>query len=464
MARVFLLVALVAPCLSACAGDPDVGDVPDGGARDAPPDDATGPRDAEADAPETRTDRVSYYDDLIVFELAEPYVVGRFVNGDYWVHNHGEPVVIEAILPAGTPAGSARVMHGTMVTPRVSSREGYDSAPRDMTFDPTLDVDPGFTGAPLVVAPGSSVIKAISTVGDEGRPIISDAAILTVLAETPPEGSFRPPYVGDDRSVVATIDDLDYRVLGTHPRLGSEPDLADVSDDFDRVWLEHCTEWSARDIHPANHMPTYGRDLAGRSARGLLLLQLDYTDEEKEHLLIGLVQYGIDLYGIAREGAAWNANGGHSLGRKMPLLLAGTVLHHEGMLAYADAAQHFIFQDDQQHFYVSQAEVDLTHSAAWDPDDRAELIPYEVADIGMAEWGIRHTDRPTADNRAWGATYRHVNGPAQTMHILAAHLMGVEAAWNWPAVFDYVDRYYDMEQDEMSPYVVDLWEAYRGPR
>ncbi len=413
-------------------------------------------------AEETLASAVSYYGGLIEFQFADEYVVGQFVNGDYWVHNHGGDVVITAITPVGVgaPSGGARVMNGTMVNPANSGNQGYDSSARDMGFDAQLNRDPAFTGTDLVATPTSSVIKGISTQSDAGRPILSDAAVLTVLSETPPKDAFRPPYVGD-RSVVATAAALDYAQLGTHARLGGEPEIASVASHFERVWLEHCTSWVSRDIHPANHMPAYGRDLARSSAEGLLLLQLDYSNMEKERLLIGLVQYGIDLYGIAAAGGAWDANGGHNLGRKMPLLLAGQVLHDSAMLEYADASKHFIFQDDQQHFYVSQAEVDMSHSAAWAPDDRAELTPYETSDIGTPEWGIRHFDRPQADNKNWGATYRGVNGPSQVMQVFAARLMGVEAQWNWPAVFDYADRYYEVESGVGSDWFQALWTAYR---
>lgn len=426
---------------------------------DAPGLDAPG---FDAGPSEERTaDSVSYYDDSIVFHFAEPYVVGQFVNGDYWVHNHGADVVITAIDPTGigAPGGSERVMHGAMVNPSNAGSQGYDTAARDMGFDESLNLDPAFTGTDLVVSPTSSVIKGISTESDEGRPILSDAAVLTVLAATPPRDSFRPPYVGD-RDIVATASDLDYSVLGRHARLGGEPDITTMAARYARVWLEHNTEWTSRDIHPANHMPAYGRDLARNSAEGLILLQLDYPDEDKEAVLVGLVQYGIDIYGIARAGGAWNANGGHNLGRKMPLLLAGTVLHHAEMLEYGNADEHFIFQDDQQHFFVSMAEVNMTHSPAWDPDDRAEATPYETSDIGLPEWGIRHHDRPQADNKNWGATYRHVNGPSQVMQAVAARLMGVVDAWAWPALFAYTDRYVEMEGEVGPDWFPPLYEAY----
>ncbi len=407
---------------------------------------------------------VSYYDDTIVFQFADDYEVGQFANGDYWVHNNGEPVVITSISPVSTTS-SNRQINGTMVNPEVGQEQGYDSygssVSPDMEYDATLNLDPGKTGSSLTVEPGSSVIKAISMPTPQRRPAISDAAVLTVLAEAPAEGSFRPPYVGTDKTITATTSDLDYDQLGHYPLLGTESDIEEIAETMERVWLEHNTEWTQRDIHPKNNMPTYGRDIAKASGNALLALQMDYSDEEKQTLLIRMVQYGIDLYGVACNGGNWYNNGGHNLGRKMPLLLAAKVLHNEEMLAYGDKEQHFIFQDDQQHFYVSQDDVDMTHSDAWAPDSRAEAIPYTASDIGMAEWGIRHADRPYGDNRNWEATYRDVNGYSETMHVFAAMLMGVQEEWNWPAVFDYVDRFYDTEQENFSDHFQALWTKYR---
>ena len=50
------------------------------------------------------------------------------------------------------------------------------------------------------------------------------------------------------------------------------------------------------------------------------------------------------------------------------------------------------FQEDEQTFYVSQREVDITNSPQWSPDKRGGIIaPYTKEDIGMPDWGIRHT-------------------------------------------------------------------------
>ena len=411
-------------------------------------------------ANETNASSISVYDGLIVFNFAEEYTTGQFANGDYWVHNNGNSVVINEINPASTTV-SSRVINGTMINPKVSIEQGYDSNPRDMVYKSSLNVDPGIAGNSLTIPANTSVVKSISMESDAGRPIIKDAVVLTVLSETPPDGAFRPPYTGDDKNIIATVNDLNYSVLGGYPRLGNEPDILDVQDNFERVWLEHHTDWHQRDIHPDNNMPAYGRDVSQVSGNGLVLLQLDYTQAEKETLLIRLVQYGLDIYGVAKNGGVWYNNGGHNQGRKMPLVLSAKVLNNENILAYADKEQYFIFADDQQHFYVTQAEVDFTNSAAWDPDTRGGTTPYTVEDIGIADWSQRHTDRPSFDNADWGAYYRHVNGPAQFTQILAANLMNVQADWNWPPVFDYFDRYYENEKtNRVSGYTGDLWEAY----
>src|SRR5690606_30931167 len=126
-------------------------------------------------AEETPSSSVSYYEGLIEFQFAEEYVVGRFVHGDYWGHNRGGDVVIIAITATelGSPAGSERVMNGTLLHPNHSGNQGYDSSARDMGFEAALNVDPAFTGQVLVVSPAPSVIKGISAPGSEGRPVLS---------------------------------------------------------------------------------------------------------------------------------------------------------------------------------------------------------------------------------------------------------------------------------------------------
>ena len=74
-------------------------------------------------------------------------------------------------------------------------------------------------------------------------------------------------------------------------------------------------------------MPDYGREIARAVGNAALLLTLNYPAERKEPLLVYLTQYGIDLAGLVRAGhPGWPAHGGHGSGRKLPILLAATLL------------------------------------------------------------------------------------------------------------------------------------------
>lgn len=402
----------------------------------------------------------------VTFHFDKLYEVGQFVTGDLWVHNYGEPVIVTRITPDSAVV-NGRTINGAQIDPKNINAQGYDSAARDMPYDATLNVDPAATGNSLRLMRGASLIKGVSTQEDLGRPILTKAEILTVLSGSPPKGSFRPPYSGPDKAVVATLDDVDRSKLGQYPILPSTPHISDYAQSMARPWIEQSTEWTARDIHPSQHMPAYGRDLAKLSGEIAVLLQLNFTAQEKEPALINMVQYGIDILGVIREGGKlWYSNGGHNLGRKTPLLIAGVVLDNAEMLEYADASKHLIFQDDQQHFYVSKREVDYSRSGGYDSLKER----YSVSDVGLAEWAINFPRRPESIDSSWSAPYRKVCGGAQVPHVLAAHLMGLKQFWNWPPLFDYIDRYFEIEAKNAakslggnaihSP-IVDIWRAYR---
>jgi len=246
------------------------------------------------------------------------------------------------------------------------------------------------------------------------------------------------------------------------------------------------TTWLGRNWHPHyNFLPlcggairnngAYGRDMANLIGAALLTLQLDvYTDDEKRELLIHMVQYGIDIYGIVSAGGAWHNDGGHNMGRKMPMLLAGAVLNDDSIIEFGDAKEHFVFHEDQQTFFVQQSDIDdmilvqrrdanqapiagdyvyqprvwendhpETHAAPRAPS-RPELHIFTQDMLGRPAWGQQHHD--PIHNRGrfrsgsnWSASYRELNSSSMMAHVLTARLMGLEEAWNWPALFEYID-------------------------
>jgi hypothetical protein len=424
----------------------------------------------------------------ITWTFSEDREVGTFCNGEYWVKG---PVTIVAITtdlhaPGFTPRPG---QDGSMVNPGTGGKQGYDSTLN--TYDPALNAGlpngkPVSADNPLKLENSSTLISMVSWLyrspddTEPGcprfnnstkapRPATRSAAVLTCLAEAPPEGSFRPPYCGNDKTVKYNKKSLKMDLLQDLPPVGKVPDVADVEKSMARTWIDHVHEFSGAMIHPSEHMPNYGRDMANVTSQSALMVHLDFKalpgKPTKDKIVINLVQYGIDLAGIADNGGGWPANGGHHLGRKWPILFAGLMLDDAHMKNVGQWKTRF--HEDEQTFYVTQADVDITNSPRWKPDDRAPMEPYEAKDIGMPEWGIRHKTQPHTDNRNWKATYREVNAPCYPGMILPVLIMGQKKAWNHDALFDYTDRYMKLVETEKNvakpaPFPLAMWKAYRS--
>lgn len=419
----------------------------------------------------------------ITWTFDKDYTVGQFANGDYWVVG---PVTIVRIQPISVEL-NGRTINGSMInpSPKLGQTQGYDSAmygryARPGNFDPSLNVSrPNgneiSNSNPLVLQPDSSLVSTISAPHTNDPTVLKTAAILTVLGDTPHGGSFRPPYSGTDKAIRFNKEQLDYSLLASLKPVPGTPGLAEVERYFERPWLDHVPNWPNRCLHPVDNMPGFGRELATEIGIGALMLHLNFTNERKETLLIRYVQLGIDLYGIVKDGGRenWVNNGAHSSGRKWPILFAGLVLNdpnmknigRPGIPDYGPSHPEYVhFGEDDQTFYVTQADVDVTHSPAWDPDHRdAQKIPYESEDIGLPEWGIVYTTGPHRSNKFWETAYRRVSCPSWGGFVLAAHIMGVKDLWNHDALFDYKDRYMQATPDwrQMSKFVEVMWDTYR---
>lgn len=437
----------------------------------------------------------------ITWTFNRDYTVGQFANGDYWVLG---PVIIIGIDPPSTEA-NGRTINGSMInpSPKIGSIQGYDSAmygAHGQRFDPNLNV-----GRPnnmdlsakndLVLQPHSSLVSTISISEGGHRPQLKTAAILTILPEPAPEGSFRPPYCGNDKAVKLNKDQLDYSLLANLKPVPGTPDIVAVERYFERPWIDHIPGWMSRFHHPAENMPDYGRDIASRIGVGALMLNLNLTNQMKEVLLIRYVQLGIDLYGIVKNGdkSNWVGNGGHASGRKWPILFAGLVLNHRDMINigrvditnYNPSHPEYInFGEDDQTFYVGDEEIyeppykkhvhpnGFVYYGHGKGDKRRDYLEYTKDHIGMPEWGIAHTIFPNEDGLDWNASYRRA-GTANAWggFVLAAHIMGAKELWNHDALFDYMDRYMQVEKEfagvgnwtrQWYRFPERMWDAYRA--
>ncbi len=411
----------------------------------------------------------------ITWTFSQPVKFGSFANGDYWVLG---PVTVVHIDPLSTEE-NGRVMHGSMLdpSPRTGSDQGYDSSMYG-NYGPHYRADLNVARPngqnlseqnPLAIPPRHSLVSAVSLPALGARPQLKTAAVLTVLEAPPSEGSFRPPYSGADKTIRFHTAQINADLLATLPRVSKTPSLATAEGWFARPFIDHVPNWMSDYHHPQDNLPNYGREIAARIGDGALMLQLDFSPAEKRTLLIRFLQVGIDLHGVLMDGGRenWVPNGGHSSGRKWPIIFAGLIFGDDDLknVGPGDGSSAFHFGEDGQTFYVSQADVDRVHQ----PDLRGCFYePYKSADIGMPEWGIRHSTEPVADNNAWCAVYRQCcTANAWPGFVLAARIMNAKNLWAHDALFDYQDRYMNIQtsgtwQRSWSRFSEEMWDVYRN--
>lgn len=396
----------------------------------------------------------------ITWTFDRDYPAGQFCNGDWWVVG---PVKITNISNVHHQPEAG--LDGSMINPPANEKQGYDN--RLNSYDASLNVS-----VPFTLNTGESLISSVSwRVGEPGcpkinggtkmpRPVLRAAAVLTCLSDVPPEGSFRPPYCGKDKTIRFNKSQLRCDLLPSLPSVSGMPQLSAVEKSVERPWIDHVYQYLGAMVHPTENMPQYGREFSIAIGDAALVLLTDIPAAKNEKLLIGFVQIGIDFAAIADNGKGWPSNGGHHMGRKWPILFAGIMLDDEHMKNVGQWKTEF--QEDLDTFYISQAEVDITHGGSWGPDYRAQKKPYETEHIGMPEWGIVHSSKPTADNMDWATTYRPINNVGYPGWVLAALIMGQRQAWNHEALFDYTDRATAVDASSFSStFVQNMWKTYR---
>lgn len=379
----------------------------------------------------------------ITWTFNSPRPVGQFVNGDYWVVG---PVTVISVSPIPS-AGR----NGSMINP--GDNQAYDS--RAGKYQPAQAI-----AFPHLLQPGSSLISTISLpVVNANQTYVKTAAVLTCVSLAPPMGMFRPPYAGTVKTLYHSSQLIPVRLLPTLAPVAATPTLDSVSAKFEKPWIDHVIGWSARSTHPADNMPAYGREISDEINKAALMLLLDEKIiGSKQTLLIRFVQLGIDLMGVTRAGGSWPPDGGHASGRKWPIVFAGHML---GDIEMRDIKKTVMFGEDGQTFYVQQTAPGVINSG---------FGGYVAADLGIAEWGIRHATHPNMDSKLWTSNYRQCcTANAWAGAALAARIMKLRNDWSNDAFFDYQDRYMKVTAPNgsnpgwraWSAFSANMWDTYR---
>lgn len=289
---------------------------------------------------------VSQYN--ITWYFDDCYRVGQFVNGDWWIVG---PITVTNITPEfnGT-------RNGWEINPTSIVYQPYDS--RAYNFNASL-----VPLTPYYVSGNVSILKTVSneniTCTRNARHIcyLHTAAVLTVLDTIPQNNGsnvFRPAYFGTKKKLYLTTG-LHTELLPSLPGTASAPNLSLIEERFARVQIDHQRDWICRLIHPDLNMPDYGGDIALDTADAALRLMLNDSVSNKMPALVNYVQYGIDLYGILANGGSWPANGGHDVGRKLPMTFAAVLLDDNEMKDIIRNATTSTFQENGDVYFSQVA-------------------------------------------------------------------------------------------------------------
>ena len=351
---------------------------------------------------------------------------GRFVNGDYYVVGRCQVTRIDR------HAGQDK--NGNVINPIPGKREQgldidmYSNFAQDY-WDPNLKVE-----GVMELNPGDSLISTVSH-PTPSRPQLDEAQVLTCLEDHPPAGAFRPPYCRlTGKNVEFNKSDLNTKVIDLNLDLTTDftlAEIAEIQNNIRNLWLDSAKGWLGRYMHPSLNMPDYGSAMCRALGMGwIAAASSDIPVPTRERILTFLVQIGIDTYGLALGGQTWDADGGHSCGRKGAILLAGYALGNKAMMSFAKNLQS---SEEQQTFYGTNG-----------PD-----------------WAIVPGRK---DLRFYGSSYRRcctaLNWGPQ---LILSRLLGIEDHWD-SALLDYYDKYAILAVPSWRfghPVFESLWEDYR---
>lgn len=405
----------------------------------------------------------------ITWTFDKAYPVGNYISGDPWVVG---PVDIISTTPESSLT-DGHYLHGSQIDlqPRAAST-GFDSRLFDGFFgsasneyDHAQNATFGISsGNPLRLNPGESLIKVISRypypgTGDRGG--FTDAAVLTVVTAPPPSDAFRPPY--------CTATDQSYRFKDVNLGLltnsfyatANTPSLTDkyIEAVIDgRLFLEWKPTWLSRYTHPVNNLMDYGQHIMGWHSHAALMLHSNHlTLQQKESILKGIIQMGIDLDGLYAKGMGWSADGGHMQGRKLTIMLKRAFLGEATNLGDSPTS----FQENDQTHYVQETSPGVYNYG---------YGGYTAAMVGMPEWAFRHYSANPQGSQNYSSwtqdPYRlcctSVEWYATQMIVYA---MGLRTAWNHEPFFDYQDRFSQRSTGAgsvVSNWGRDMWTALRS--
>jgi hypothetical protein len=384
----------------------------------------------------------------ITWTFSHPVRIGTFVNKDFYVVG---ACTVTSITPAPTvtPARNGSVLN----IPPADQGTGFDD--RSPNYRPAFRKYP-----PISLMPGDALVSTVS-IADSARAavvawlapnpgtesICKTAGVLTCMAAPVATDVFRPSYC-DRGQKLYYADSLRWDLLPNLTRVSSMTAalLHEWSWHFlSSPWLDAC--FFGFDA-PLDYMTHYSAETGRAVGIASLFLICDFTKAQKDSLMKGFVQYGIDLWGIVRgcnASRGWQAHGGHGTGRKLPMIFSGIILGDSAMakptitypalrigedmqtswdFCWATGDSNYVYTGHQGLWNGSP----VSTSKGWGPYEGTPPSQWYCCEPGYTA-PLGEAYRRCCTSHAW-------IGEA-----LAARLMNAIDLWDHSAFFGYCDRW-----------------------
>jgi hypothetical protein len=384
----------------------------------------------------------------ITWTFSRSVPVGKFVNNDFYVVG---ACTVTAVTPAPTvsPARNGSVLN----IPPGDQGTGFDD--RSANYRASFRVYP-----PIYLKPGDALVSTVS-ISDSARTsvnawlapnpgtesICKTAGVLTCMAAPVAADAFRPSYC-DRGQKLYFADSLRWNLLPNLAHVNSMTSslLHEWSWHFmNSPWLDVC--FFGFDA-PLDYMTHYSAETGRAVGIATLFLICDFSQAQKDSLMKGLMQYGIDLWGIVRgcnASRGWQAHGGHGSGRKWPMIFSGMMLGDTAMAKPTITYPILRIGEDMQTSWDScwathdSNYVYTGHQGIWNGVPVSTTPgwgPYEGTP--PSQWYCCESGYTTP----LGESYRRCcTSHAWIAEALAARIMNAMDRWNHSAFFGYADRW-----------------------
>ncbi|MDQ8201099.1 hypothetical protein QEH56_23235 [Pelagicoccus enzymogenes] len=423
--------------------------------------------------------QVSQYGITWIFD--KDYEIGQFINGDYYVVDPGEGVKITSVSPK---PGNGK--NGSMINPRVGPVQGYDSNVHHYDAESAARY-------PVTLDSGNSLVSTISlTENDsingyyvpnwtsdrisENQAALKTAAVLTVLDRHPPPGTFRPPFIGNDKPQY-NFSEVNTNVLPKlHHHLATDTKKESLTRGLQRPWLTHLPGWTCRKMHPIENMKNYHEYI------GVFLSEAStfaLTDHAHGDFLVNYIQTGIDLYYMSIDGY------GDSAFFKWPVIFTGLLLDNEDMQNVFVENRNKTPGRTEKLFYFWKDKESTIESKIVPPGQtysgqtvffRKQIGDSEYEHLHPSEWGLVANGGGYKQEK-----YRHCcDSHPHIGMILCAQILKKTELWNDEAAIAYADRWMNEKDSTFLPiiteagytistssgetgssFVTDMWLLYR---